>query len=66
MVDRPEQYRWSSYQYYIRMKKSPRWLISDFILGYFDKKDSDAQEDTVADGLILDLPGRSKRVVVLL
>ena len=45
MVDRPEQYRWSSYQYYIGMKKSPRWLVRDFILGYFGKKDSDAQRN---------------------
>ncbi|MCD5417272.1 transposase [Candidatus Bipolaricaulota bacterium] len=43
MVDRPEQYCWSSYRYYIGMKKSPRWLVSDFILDYFGKKDSDAQ-----------------------
>ena len=43
MVDIPEQYRWSSYQYYIGMKKSPGWLASDFILGCFGNKDSDAQ-----------------------
>ena len=45
MVDRPEQYRWSSYQYYIGLKKSPEWLVSDFILGYFGKKISDAQRE---------------------
>ena len=43
MVDRPEEYRWSSYQYYIGLKKSPKWLVTDFILGYFGKKYSDAQ-----------------------
>ena len=44
MVDRPEQYRWSSYQYYIGLKKSPKWMVRDFILGYFGKKISDAQK----------------------
>jgi len=44
MVDIPEQYRWSSYQYYIGMEKSPGWLASDFILGCFGKKDSDSQK----------------------
>ena len=43
MVDRPEQYRWSSYQYYIGLKKAPEWLVKDFILGYFGRKISDAQ-----------------------
>ena len=43
MVDRPEEYRWSSYQYYIGHKKSPKWLATDFILGYFGNKHSVAQ-----------------------
>ena len=44
MVDRPEQYRWSSYQYYIGLKESPKWMVRDFILRYFGKKISDAQK----------------------
>ena len=36
MVDIPEKYGWSSYQYYIRRKKKLDWLTVDFILCYFD------------------------------
>lgn len=35
MVDMPEKYSWSSYQYYIGRKKKPDWLFVDSILGYF-------------------------------
>ena len=38
MVDKPEDYPWSSYQYYSGKKKAPRWLTMDFILGYFDER----------------------------
>ena len=44
MVNAPEEYRWSSYQYYIGLKKSPKWMVRNFILGYFGKKISDAQK----------------------
>jgi REP element-mobilizing transposase RayT len=40
---RPEAYKWSSYVYYAGYKKSPQWLVRDFILGYFDSKISVAQ-----------------------
>ncbi|MFZ3091770.1 MAG: transposase [Nitrospirota bacterium] len=36
IVDKPEGYRWSSYQYY-NGKKPPEWLKVDFILSYFGK-----------------------------
>ncbi len=36
MVDMPEKFNWSSYQYYIGKKKRPEWLTIDFILRYFD------------------------------
>jgi hypothetical protein len=38
MVKTPEEYEWSSYQFYIGEKKPPEWLYGDFILGYFGKK----------------------------
>ncbi len=38
MVERPEEYRWSSYQYYIGLRKKPRWLETDFVLQYFGKR----------------------------
>jgi len=43
LVDKPEVYDWSSYVYFIGQKKAPEWLARDFILGYFGKKVSDAQ-----------------------
>ena len=43
IVDKPEQYRWSSYLYYIGQEKPPEWLFRDFILNYFGKNFSDAQ-----------------------
>ena len=42
-MDKPEGYRWSSYQYY-NGKKPPEWLKVDFILSYFGKGKSMAQE----------------------
>ena len=44
MVETPEDYDWSSYQYYIGRKKPPAWLTRDFILGYFSKKVATAQQ----------------------
>jgi putative transposase len=44
MVEAPEEYGWSSYQFYIGKKESPEWLCRDFILGYFGKKVSTAQK----------------------
>jgi putative transposase len=44
MVATPEEYDWSSYQYYIGRKKPPEWLTREFILGYFNKKVSTAQK----------------------
>lgn len=43
IVNRPEAYRWSSYQYY-NGKKPPKWLKVDFILSYFGRGKSKAQE----------------------
>lgn len=40
----PEQYEWSSYQFYTGVKASPEWLYRDFILGYFGSKVSIAQK----------------------
>ncbi len=35
MTNEPEEYRWSSYQYYAGKGKPPKWLTIEFILGYF-------------------------------
>ena len=43
MVEKPEEYEWSSYAYYAVKNKKPEWLYTDFILGYFGKKYSTAQ-----------------------
>jgi len=44
MVEAPEEYGWSSYQFYIGKRESPEWLYRDFILGYFGEKVSTAQK----------------------
>jgi putative transposase len=44
IVNLPEEYEWSSYTYYIGKKKPPEWLKMEFILGYFGKKQLDAQK----------------------
>ena len=40
IVEKPEQYRWSSYAAYIGKVKVPSWLNRDFILGYMGGKTS--------------------------
>ena len=42
-VQTPEEYEWSSYQFYIGKQKPAKWLYRDFILGYFGRKESSAQ-----------------------
>ncbi|MBK5101234.1 MAG: transposase [Desulfobacteraceae bacterium] len=44
MVEKPEQYKWSSYQGYISVNKSSKWLFTDFILSLFNKKTSVAKK----------------------
>ncbi|MFH1310468.1 MAG: transposase [Candidatus Omnitrophota bacterium] len=36
MVERPEEYEWSSYRYYLNSKGKPDFLETDFILSCFD------------------------------
>jgi len=43
LSETPEEYDWSSYPFYIGVKKPPQWLYTDFILGYFGSKVSIAQ-----------------------
>ena len=55
-VDAPEEYDWSSYQFFIGAKKPPQWLYRGFILGYFGDTGSTAQKgycsfvNTIAKG----------------
>jgi REP element-mobilizing transposase RayT len=44
IVKRPEEYKWSSYQYYTGRKKKPDWLRVDFILSYLGKEIPTAQK----------------------
>jgi len=44
IVETPEEYNWSSYQFYIGKQKPVEWLYRDFILGFFGKKISSAQK----------------------
>ena len=43
MVVRPEHYPWSSSRSSIGQCTTPAWLKTDFILGYFGRKASDAK-----------------------
>jgi len=43
IVERPEEYEWSSYRYYIGKRKEPDWLKVDFILSYFGRNISSAR-----------------------
>lgn len=37
MVDRPDEYRWSSYPYFTGKKEAPEWLEMDWLLSQFGK-----------------------------
>jgi REP element-mobilizing transposase RayT len=43
IVEKPEQYQWSSYRSYTGHSKPPEWLMTGFILGCFAQKTPDAQ-----------------------
>ncbi|MGQ9604508.1 MAG: transposase [bacterium] len=40
----PGSYKWSSYRYYSGKGTKPRWLFTDFILGYFGRDIGNAQK----------------------
>ncbi len=44
IVAKPEEYQWSSYRSYIGQIKVPDWQKTDFILGYFGKKEINARK----------------------
>jgi len=44
MVEKPEQYKWSSYRDYINVNKSSKWLCTNFILSLFSRKTSVAKK----------------------
>jgi REP element-mobilizing transposase RayT len=44
MVKTPDEYRWSSCQYYTVRRKAPAWLTRNFILSYFDTKPTAAMK----------------------
>lgn len=44
IVEKPEEYRWSSCRSYTGDTAAPEWLNTDFILGYFGKKKVTAQK----------------------
>jgi putative transposase len=43
MIENPEQFKWTSYRYYIGLKESPKWLFTDFILNLFNRNASTAK-----------------------
>jgi len=42
IVNMPEEYKWSSFRYYISNEKAPEWLKKDFILNSFSSKQKTA------------------------
>jgi REP element-mobilizing transposase RayT len=44
IVKTPEEYKWSSFRYYISNGKAPKWLKRDFILSYFGGKPTSAMK----------------------
>ena len=45
MVDRPEEYLWSSYRGYTGLEQAPDWLKADFILKYFHSRSLPAENN---------------------
>lgn len=43
VVEKPENYPWTSYLYYIDKKKAFRWLTTGWLLLYFGKRPAEAQ-----------------------
>ncbi|MEK6656454.1 MAG: transposase [Nitrospirota bacterium] len=48
IVGKPEEYQWSSYQYYTGKKHTHKWLTKEYILGYFGKETTTAQKKYIA------------------
>ena len=44
IADRASEYPWSSYGYYIGVKRRPQWLIIERVLEYFDKDVKEASK----------------------
>lgn len=40
LVEHPSAYPWSSYPYYVGMKKRPEWLVTGNLLGFFGEEDA--------------------------
>ncbi len=45
IVEKPEEYKWSSFQDYIGLRKPYGWLARNFILGYFNDNTLVAQKE---------------------
>lgn len=45
IVEKPSKYLWSSYPSYIGIRKHPKWLTTDTILGYFGRDRARAMKD---------------------
>lgn len=59
IVATPEEYPWTSYPSYTGDTSTPRWLKTDFILGYFGNRDTTARKQYrqfVHDVIAVDYP----------
>lgn len=55
MTEAPEGYPWSSYHYYIEGSEPP-WLRTDFVRGYFGRKEQDSRRNYKS--YVLEMVGR--------
>jgi hypothetical protein len=64
LAEMPGNYSWSSYRSYVGLEKTPRWLSTDLVLGFFGRENSTARksyrsfvEDLVIKGIRKPLEG---------
>jgi len=65
LVDLPQEYKWSSYQYYCLSKRAPIFLTTDFTLNAFASSPANASvlyKDYIYEGLGRDLPNPLEKV----
>lgn len=52
IMTKPEEYKWSSYRSYIGQERLPKWLMVDFILGYFGAKAAQKEYRNFVDSMV--------------
>ena len=69
IIDKPEEWKWSSYRYTAGIKKAPGFLTADGIIGHFSKNKAEAQKlyrKFVKEGINASSPWQELRGQILL